>query len=73
MKRAKYDIQATYRVDFEPSVTRTITGGTVSKADTENLRPGWIAKRAGHGVDVLLRVYAKRIDGRQDHINDALT
>ncbi|MGW4423837.1 tyrosine-type recombinase/integrase [Streptosporangium sp. NPDC004631] len=36
-----------------------------------------VAKRAGHGVDVLLRVYAKCIDGQQDHINgkinDALT
>ncbi|MEU8404451.1 tyrosine-type recombinase/integrase [Nonomuraea sp. NPDC048892] len=28
-----------------------------------------VAKRAGHSVDVLLRVYAKCIDGQQDHIN----
>ncbi|MGW4476444.1 hypothetical protein ACWENQ_42865 [Nonomuraea sp. NPDC004354] len=28
-----------------------------------------VAKRAGHSVDVLLRVYAKYIDGQQDHIN----
>ncbi|MFI7708621.1 tyrosine-type recombinase/integrase [Nonomuraea sp. NPDC049480] len=28
-----------------------------------------IAKRAGHSVDVLLRVYAKCIDGQQEHIN----
>jgi integrase len=28
-----------------------------------------VAKRAGHGVDVLLRVYAKCMDGQQDHIN----
>ncbi|MET8141355.1 tyrosine-type recombinase/integrase [Sphaerisporangium sp. NPDC005288] len=28
-----------------------------------------VAKRAGHSVDVLLRVYAKCMDGQQDHIN----
>ncbi|WP_055480479.1 tyrosine-type recombinase/integrase [Sphaerimonospora mesophila] len=28
-----------------------------------------VAKRAGHSVDVLLRVYAKCLDGQQDHIN----
>ena len=28
-----------------------------------------VAKRAGHSVDVLLRVYAKCIDGQQEHIN----
>ncbi|GAA0400088.1 hypothetical protein GCM10009530_59890 [Microbispora corallina] len=28
-----------------------------------------VAKRAGHSVDVLLRVYAKCIDGQQDHVN----
>jgi integrase len=28
-----------------------------------------VAKRAGHSVDVLLRVYAKCIDGQQDQIN----
>jgi integrase len=28
-----------------------------------------VAKRAGHSVDVLLRVYAKCIDGQQDRIN----
>ncbi|MEV4391228.1 tyrosine-type recombinase/integrase [Nonomuraea sp. NPDC049607] len=36
-----------------------------------------VAKRAGHGVDVLLRVYAKCVDGQREHfngkINDALT
>lgn len=44
MKQARYDIQATYRVDFQPSVTRTVTGGVVSTADSENLQSGWIAK-----------------------------
>ncbi|MET9244896.1 tyrosine-type recombinase/integrase [Nonomuraea sp. NPDC003709] len=28
-----------------------------------------VAKRAGHSVDVLLRVYAKCVDGQQEHIN----
>ncbi|GAA3112819.1 hypothetical protein [Nonomuraea salmonea] len=28
-----------------------------------------VAKRAGHSVDVLLRVYAKCMDGQQDQIN----
>ncbi|MEU4573621.1 tyrosine-type recombinase/integrase [Nonomuraea sp. NPDC023979] len=28
-----------------------------------------VAKRAGHGVDVLLRVYAKCMDGQQEQIN----
>ncbi|MBB5134191.1 integrase [Thermocatellispora tengchongensis] len=28
-----------------------------------------VAKRAGHSVDVLLRVYAKCLDGQQEHIN----
>jgi integrase len=35
-----------------------------------------VAKRAGHSVDVLLRVYAKCIDGQDgtanNHIDDAL-
>ncbi|WP_436758477.1 hypothetical protein [Streptosporangium sp. V21-05] len=36
-----------------------------------------VAERAGHSVDVLLRVYAKRLDGHKDlanqRIGDALT
>ncbi|WP_246090099.1 hypothetical protein [Nonomuraea deserti] len=28
-----------------------------------------VAKRAGHSVDVLLRVYAKCMDGQQEQIN----
>ncbi|GAA4534790.1 tyrosine-type recombinase/integrase [Nonomuraea ferruginea] len=31
-----------------------------------------IAKRAGHGVDVLLRVYAKCMDGQQEQINSKI-
>ncbi|SEK30999.1 tyrosine-type recombinase/integrase [Nonomuraea pusilla] len=31
-----------------------------------------VAKRAGHSVDVLLRVYAKCIDGEQDHVNSKI-
>jgi integrase len=31
--------------------------------------PVEVAKRAGHSVDVLLRVYAKCMDGQQDSIN----
>ncbi|MFI7466863.1 tyrosine-type recombinase/integrase [Nonomuraea sp. NPDC049646] len=31
-----------------------------------------VAKRAGHSVDVLLRVYAKCIDGQQEHINSKI-
>jgi hypothetical protein len=36
-----------------------------------------VAERAGHGVDVLLRVYAKCLDGHKEianrRISDALT
>jgi integrase len=32
-----------------------------------------VAKRAGHSVDVLLRVYAKCMDGQQDHINGKIS
>jgi hypothetical protein len=36
-----------------------------------------VAERAGHGVDVLLRVYAKCLDGHQEiankRIEDSLT
>ncbi|GAA4092269.1 tyrosine-type recombinase/integrase [Nonomuraea soli] len=31
-----------------------------------------VAKRAGHSVDVLLRVYAKCMDGQHDHINNKI-
>ncbi|GAA3575251.1 hypothetical protein GCM10022419_065460 [Nonomuraea rosea] len=31
-----------------------------------------VAERAGHGVDVLLRVYAKCVDGHQDIANQRL-
>ncbi len=31
-----------------------------------------VAKRAGHSVEVLLRVYAKCMDGQQDHINSKI-
>ncbi|GII52851.1 integrase [Planotetraspora thailandica] len=31
-----------------------------------------VAKRAGHSVDVLLRVYAKCMDGQQEHINSKI-
>lgn len=32
-----------------------------------------VAKRAGHSVDVLLRVYAKCLDGQQDYINGKIS
>lgn len=31
-----------------------------------------VAKQAGHSVDILLRVYAKCMDGQQEQINDPL-
>ncbi|MEV6031497.1 tyrosine-type recombinase/integrase [Nonomuraea sp. NPDC052116] len=31
-----------------------------------------VAKRAGHSVDVLLRVYAKCMDGQQEHVNSKI-
>ncbi|GAA4597956.1 tyrosine-type recombinase/integrase [Planotetraspora phitsanulokensis] len=34
--------------------------------------PTEVAKRAGHSVDVLLRVYAKCMDGQQDAINNKI-
>lgn len=31
-----------------------------------------VAERAGHSVDVLLKVYAKCIDGQRDQVNRAI-
>ena len=56
------------RLSAGPAAVRPAARGRLALAERRRTGPE-VAERAGHGVDVLLRVYAKCIDGQEEIVN----
>jgi hypothetical protein len=61
-----------------PKIANWYQNSHKSRSQNSFVKPLWlnagvpapeVARRAGHGVDVLLRVYAKCIDGQEESVN----